>query len=470
MSPIKRASYLKQQRGAVLIISMIFVLIFSALALSMATLSGTNVQLASNQHKADCALASAESGLEVMQYWLSRVTISSSTPSSYYLSTIANTLQNDFSDNSISNITANCDGSSITIPSVTLNLAQEQSFNAAITPIPTPLDPNILKVDVTGVYGSATKTISVNYVFGTSPQSVFDYSVATKGSLSLTGNAEIEGVNDISVKTDVYIKSESAILALTMSGNSKIGGSVKIGNPLATTDLGNRTSIGGESGQAALNHVFIGADTPDFPTPNPGHFEQYVQNVFNPETDATTDKTLENIKIPANTNPTFSGNVTLNGIIYIETPNVVTFTGNSTVTGIIVGNGDYQDNTETNQIIFRGSVDSSPVSSLPDVPQFAGIKNETGTFILAPGFALSFGGNFNALGLNGAIAGNGIEFFGNAGGTIHGTIIDYSTETTSVTGNSDLYLSPTGTSLIPAGFMLNIALQYDPSSYSETTL
>lgn len=469
MTPIKRAVYLKQ-RGAVLIISMIFVLIFSALAISMATLSGTNAQLASNQHKADCALASAESGLEVMQYWLSRVTISRSTPSSNYLSTIATTLQNDLADNSISNITANCDGSSITIPSVTLNLAQEQSFHAAITPIPTPLDPNVLQVDVTGVYGSLTKTISVNYVFGTSAHSVFDYSVATKGSLSLTGNAEIEGVNDISVKSDVYIKSESAILALTMSGNSKIGGSVKISNALATTDLGNRASIGGESGQAALNHVLIGASPPDFPTPDPGHFDQYVQNVFDPETDTTTDLTLENIRIPANTNPTFSGNVTLTGIIYIETPNVVTFTGNSTITGIIVGNGNYQDNSETNQIIFRGTVGSSPVSTLPDEPQFAGIKNETGTFIIAPGFALSFGGNFNSLTLNGAIAGNGIEFFGNAGGTIHGTIIDYSNETTSVTGNSNIYLSPSGTALIPAGFMLDIALQYDPSSYSETTL
>jgi len=79
MAPVKKSVRINR-RGAVLIISMIFVLIFSALAVSMATMSGTNVQLASNQHKVDCAFASTESGQEAMRYWLSDVKIPSSTP------------------------------------------------------------------------------------------------------------------------------------------------------------------------------------------------------------------------------------------------------------------------------------------------------------------------------------------------------------------------------------------------------
>ncbi len=113
-------------------------------------------------------------------------------------------------------------------------------------------------------------------------------------------------------------------------------------------------------------------------------------------------------------------------------------------------------------------MDSSPVSALPDESQFAGIKDEAGTFIMAPGFALSFGGNFNALELTGTIAGNGIEFFGNAGGSINGSIIDYSGGTMTVTGNSDVYFNPSSTTEIPSGFLLNIGLQYDPESYSES--
>ena len=71
MAPRKSVS--ENRRGAVLIVSMIFVLIFSALAVSMATLSGTNVQLASNQHKVNSALSAAQSGLECGKYIVSTV-------------------------------------------------------------------------------------------------------------------------------------------------------------------------------------------------------------------------------------------------------------------------------------------------------------------------------------------------------------------------------------------------------------
>ncbi len=70
MAPRKKLES-KNRRGAVLIVSMIFVLIFSALAVSMATLSGTNVQLASNQHKVNSALSAAQSGLECGKYVVS---------------------------------------------------------------------------------------------------------------------------------------------------------------------------------------------------------------------------------------------------------------------------------------------------------------------------------------------------------------------------------------------------------------
>ena len=66
MKPIKTISH--KRSGAALIISMIFVLIFSALAVSMASLSGTNVQLADNQQKVNSALSAAQSGSEVGKY------------------------------------------------------------------------------------------------------------------------------------------------------------------------------------------------------------------------------------------------------------------------------------------------------------------------------------------------------------------------------------------------------------------
>lgn len=51
-----------------LIVSMIFIVILSTLAVSIVTMSGANVQLAQNLHKADYARATAESGFNVICY------------------------------------------------------------------------------------------------------------------------------------------------------------------------------------------------------------------------------------------------------------------------------------------------------------------------------------------------------------------------------------------------------------------
>jgi len=446
----------RRHRGAALIISMIFVLIFSALAVSLATISGTNVQLADNQRKADCTRACAESGLEIIRLWLSRISISGLTAPSEIFEQIAISLQSDLAANDISNITPTCDGSTITVPTVTLNSAKGQNFSAVITQIA----PETLQVDVTGVYGSITRTIRANFKFGAKTHTVFDYGVATKGPLHLAGNIELEGVN-ISVESDVYIESEYENEALSIIGNSQIAGNVKITNPDAYVTLqGGQAGIGGETGDAALEHVSIGQSPPEFPVPNPDYFECYVVEDINYPSAETT---FENIRIPANTNPSFGGDITLKGIVFIETPNIVTFTGNTDITGVIVGNGDLNDNSGTNQINFLGTIDSRSVTGLPE--QFGQLRDETGTFMLAPGFSVSFGGNFSTL--NGAIAANGIEFSGDAGGTINGSVVNYSGEPMTLTGNSDLYFNRSDTTKLPAGFVQDIVLQYDPTSYAE---
>ncbi len=455
----------KSYKGAALIISMIFVLIFSALAVSMATMSGTNVQIAENQRKANCARACAQSGLEIIRLWSNQVSIPGDTPENQQFDLIADCFQSTVT--SISNITPNCDGSSITVPSVPLNSTNEQSFYASITPKPTVADPNALQLNVTGTYGSLAKTISVNYDFGTREHTVFDFGVATRGPLHLSGNIELTG-EKLTLDASVYIESEDDI-TLSIIGNSQIAGDVSITNSSPAADIvdlqGGQASIGGETAPEAYDHVFTGTPPAEFPVPDPGYFEHYVVEDINYPSAETT---FENVRIPANTNPTFSDNVTLRGIVFIEVPNIVTFAGNTTITGIIVGNGDLEDNSGTNQINFLGTVDSCPVTELPDEPQFEEIRNDTGTFLMAPGFKVSFGGNFSTL--SGAIAANGIEFFGDAGGTINGSVINYSDTPMTLSGNNDLCFNRSGTAQVPAGFVPEIVLQYNPTSYSENLL
>ena len=464
MAPTKKIVHPKR-KGAVLIISMIFVVIFSALAVSMAAMSGNNVQIAENHRKADHARACAESGFNVIRFWLNRVSISGTTSADLKFSQIALSLQDELTSQSITNVTTSCNGTVVTIPSVTLDSAGQKSFYGTITR----LDNETLRIDITGVCGSITRKIRANYNFGERANNVFDFGVATKGPLSLSGNIELEGVN-VSVEASVYIESENSNLALSIIGNSQIAGDVSIVNPIASVDLqGGKAGIGGETGQGAVdNHVEFGVPLSEFPEPDPTLFESYATFVVDGSTDTSSDVTLENIRILANTNPTFSGHSILKGIIYIETPNVVEFTGGADVTGIIIGDGDIQDNSGVNQIIFRGNVDSHPITELPQEAQFLGLHDQTGTFVMAPGFHVSFGGSFSAL--CGAIAGNGVEFFGNAGGTINGSVINYSDVEMTLSGNSDLYFNRSGTTEVPAGFVPEIVLEYDRTSYSEVLI
>jgi len=444
---------------------MIFVLVFSALAVSIATLSGTNLQIADNQCKANRALGCAESGLDTLRFWLGRISMPGMTQQNDRFSCLANFLHTDLAAYGISNILAtydyDADNSTITITDVVLESSAGQSFSSQIQQTN-----NIdkLQMDVTGSSGTVQRTIRVNYNFGTRAHTVFDYGVATRGALELQGNITMGGANAF-LDAGVYIESTDPT-ALSILGNSSIAGDVHITEQDAIVTLqGGQASIGGETGQDAIdNHVNFGAPSTEFPVPEPNYFRDYVQNTYDPNNVLSA---YDNVLIPAGTNPQFVS-VTFRGVVFIEAPNIVHFGGNTEITGIIVGNGDLNDNSGTNLIWFSGTVTSHPVTDLPAEPQFDQLREETGTFLMAPGFKAVFWGNFDTL--NGAIASNGIEFGGNAGGTIDGSIINYSDEPMIVTGSSDLFFSRSGTAQMPAGFGPEIILYYVPSSYSEVVL
>jgi len=87
---------------------------------------------------------------------------------------------------------------------------------------------------------------------------------------------------------------------------------------------------------------------------------------------------------------------------------------------------------------------------------------------MAPGFDLTFQGSFSTL--SGAIAGNGIEFSGNAGGTIRGSVINYANKTMELSGNTELKFNRSGLDSLPSGFQPRLYMVYNTGSYSEPTL
>ncbi len=451
----------KSQPGMVLFLSMMFLAIFASFGIAVLTLSSRNIRMADNHIKGNRALESAFSGMEVMNYWMNTVVIPRGTAIDQWYETMHADLVTNLADNNIAVDLDNPDNP------MTLDSSLNKSFYVQLDEIVP--DANCC-LTVTGQAGGLQRAIAVNYEFGVREDTVFDFGIATKGPLQLSGNILLDGTN-IAVEADVFIESENDDNVLSIIGNSQIAGDVKVTNPDAIVTLqGGQAGIGGETGQDAIdNHVEVGMPSPEFPVPNTTHFEQYATgDTIDSDTDVSSGGTYENVRITAGTNPIFSGDVTINGIMFIETPNVVIFSGGCVINGLIIGDGDMNDNSGDNQLMFLGNVGSSSVTELPEDSQFDGLREEEGTFLMAPGFSASFGGNFETL--NGAIAANGIEFFGNAGGTIAGSVLNYSDTPMILSGNNDLIFNRSGATEIPAGFELEIILRHDASSYNEIGL
>lgn len=446
--------------GAALIVSMIFVLIFSALAVSLATVSGTNVQLANNQRQVNYALTSAQSGLEALRYYLTGLKVPGSVQPADRLSAVAAILTSKGFSASY-----NSSNHTLTIPAngtVTINTSSNQTFSVTMG---CDIDYDTVVANIIGTgLNEVTRKLRVTFNFENVGNNVFDYGIATRGPLRTHGSIEVEGLNE-RVEASVYIESLNSLLALEMIGKSSIAGDVFIVNPLAVADIGNSSSIAGESGTAAEDHVSIGAPPSDFPTPNPDEFASFVQNIFIPGTTPTSNVTLQNMRIPANANPSFSGNVIIEGVLFIEPPNVVKFNGNTQITGVIVGNGSLDSPSSGNSVQFLGTVDSHDVNQLPNEEGFAELREKQGTFLLAPGFSTSFSGNFATI--NGVIAASGIAFSGNAGGTVNGSVVNYSDAQMTLDGNTDLIFNRSGADANPPGFGPSKVLRFQPSSYSE---
>lgn len=444
------------RKGSALITCTILLVVVSALAVGLAAVAQANLQIADNQQEANRAFASAESGLEVMRYWLDQVKMPSSTPPSEYLSTVISIVRNDLDANSITNFTVNTDGA---IPAVTLHSATGQTFTGQWST--STAAPTILNVTVTGLSGTMSRTLTVN--FGIEPYKfpIFNYGIATKGALEFPDNPTLTSATQ-NWEADIYVESSSSITAVDIGGNANFDGNIDIGNPLATIAYAGDLQIAGDHGQTAVdNHVNFGADPVEFPVPETTRFRDYATGgAIDPGTLTAPGPTLVNAIIPAGMNPTFSGSVTIQGILFVETPNVVTFGKNVQLQGLIVAEGDVL-NPGTNQISFEGNFASGPY---PSGSQFDAIRQEQGSSIVAPGFGVSFTGNFASV--NGVIAASSMYFSANASAVVKGTMLSFSPDATRVEGNIALNFDRAATVEIPAGFDLLRVLTYHPSSYA----
>ena len=462
----------KLSNGFALIMAMIFLAVFAALGVSMASMSSSNVQIAKNQHEANKALVNALSGLEFVRKnfeglditWPDRLT------------GLEPVLQSRLAGMTGVDVSIDDADGLLKITDVMLDSQSNQRFSVSIGYF-IDYDDNMmekLRVDVLGKNGDIYKSVQADYRFRDGGHSVFDFAVATKGPLSMVGQAEIDGTATdealVIVQASVYIEgvpgNDGDSFAIT--NNASVAGQVDIYDPNASYDIGNKAVVGGGA-PGSDEMVDVGVEFVEFPLPYPETFEQYATGIIIDSTNKSSfsnHTVFENVTIAAGTDFTFASQTTIKGVLYIKSPNKINFAGQLTVQGIIVCEGDVTEDNSADTLKFSGQVIVSSVETLPE--EYGDLRQETGTFLLAPGFSADFSGQANFI--NGTIAANGISFSGQAGGVINGTIINYSHDTMVMSGQSVLNFDRTGSEQRSAGFLPYSQLEFLPETYQEFSL
>jgi len=193
--------YAGHQKGMVLIISMIFILVFATLAASLASFSDTNLQIASNHKKANAARYAAESGLECAKYILDTIllqetafnTISQAEADQVWTDLQAHlqTIQLDSKAVSASFRFSDALGSgdklSITGASVGQGSAVFDLFFYRYDG-----EPRSVGILSTGIEGDIQFKVGVDADV-TKDGEVLNYAIASRGRMWLTGNTTIHG-------------------------------------------------------------------------------------------------------------------------------------------------------------------------------------------------------------------------------------------------------------------------------------
>ncbi len=319
-------------------------------------------------------------------------------------------------------------------------------------------------LQVVGQADLARRTIGIDFELVPGKNNIFSKGIVSAGPIHVSGSAWIEGANNPS-EADVLSLSQSGIV-FDLSSNCDLDGDLyTVSDDPEAIDLSGSVTVAGisRSDPAIYDHIHLGVEQEELPRPDTSEFTALATTVLTGP--PVAGQTYTNLRIPAGTNPTFNDNSVLEGVLYIESPNVVTFGGGVTVTGVIVTDDPGPGATASNQILFQGNATLLGVESLPDDPAFDELRAMPGSSILAPGFLLTMTGSMGCVG--GTIAAETISLQGNAEATIRGTLMSLGGAPVNMGGSTHIVIDRSEYDDVPAGFTVPLVLQAMATTYSE---
>ena len=448
-----------RREGTAYIIALILLAFFTAMASAFAVFSNTSVQTSKNVADIHRAQLAAEGGMAISVRAIRRLSLPSDIDDDTIMLNITQALADRLngSDN-LGGAVVTGDGSTVTIPAIA---TEDGSFTTRVIK----QAGGTISLEVEGVANGVRRTIAIDIVLiDEHPNSVFNYGLASRGSISISGSGEIRGMNAFTEAS--VISATEGDVAVSLSGSAVVQGDISVVGS-STVEIGSNVTVAGQTGDAINQHVHFGVEAPIFPEVDTTIFVPLL--VGGDVVDIGDDTSqpgmvFNNVLIKAGANPTFASDVTINGIIFIESPNDVKFAGKVTLNGLIATE-DGDDPIQDCKISFAGQVDAFGVEALGD--GFDAVKEMTGTFVVAPGFDVHFAGQFTTI--NGTVAADKLTFSGQAAGTVKGSVIGLADHSTNISGTVNIIIDRSDDDSTDAGFSIPKALAVVPRTYLEVT-
>ncbi|HEV8290462.1 MAG TPA: hypothetical protein VGP94_01000 [Tepidisphaeraceae bacterium] len=443
---------------------MLYLTLMASLALGFYSASNTAVLVSDNEQKVERARLAAESGLDFARFNLSKVLIPAKALITQHFSILGDQMSVRLNGSgNIDNGSIYVDANTIRVPADPNKFIKSDEkgaeFQFTITDIGN-RQVRVISVGRNNLTASAAgfRTVRMDFELQQKPSSIFQYGIATRGTVSTSGSTSLLGQPN---------PDKGSILSVSTTdptpikiGGKEVSGDISVVNPDANVVV-TGGSVGGTTNPTDIqtNHVHKGVDDAEFPTLDTSMFIPYATNTYTPG-----KSTYSNIVIPPNTNPSFSAGTSLKGVIYVKTPNRVSFAGNTSIQGVLVTDTTGQvGNLNTNTVTFQGGFESKGVETLD--PSYGDLRNLSGSFMIMPGFSLSFAGNFNATAY-GTIVVDKASMTGSAVVTLHGSLIIMSNTPMTMQGNAQLTAGENAMAF-PAGLRFSNYYVAIPSTYDE---
>jgi hypothetical protein len=452
------------------ILAMIYLMLFAAMAIGFYAQVNGAVQIARNEVESVKARVASESGLAFMGYQLSQVSVHGG---EWMMDELYQALKAQLEPTeNLAGKKVKRVGAAIVIP--TIELGNGSSFSARVTRVGT--SGSMVTASVTGTHGSATSSAGsasacrMSFTLRPRRGSVLDFGVVTKSAMSIDSNAGVTGVASLA-DGKVLIMSDASP-ALELRSNSLITGQVWFADATPSFTKSGNSKINGTTTPVAETDYLTGVVPPEVPFVDTSAFRVFATNVLSTGNGKYDTVNLRNVLIRANTNPTFGGSITVEGVIYVEMPNKVTFDSNMKVRGVIVaenmpiGGDPSKGDSSTNLIEFKSNTSFLGGPETLNATFDPALRAMTGSAILAPHFTVHFNSNFGIAG--GAIIGGKVNFDSNSAGTIKGTVMSLDEDgVMTLNGNSGINFEKPPGAGIPAGMAFEGAFTPRPDTYYE---